>query len=276
MSVKFFGQFLVERLEVDGDMVNEAAELMRRKNRSVGELAVEEGWLTTEDANRINARQRIRDCRFGELAVEMGLLSQPQVDELLARQSSSHLPIGEALVRLGHLAEDRLGTLLDEFKADQSPFETGELVLPGPLATSSLATYLIDLLPKYCMRVARLRVKLAHGDDSEDLSPCPYRAQLHVHGPQSMSIALLGDRHFARALAAGVLGRAKVDLDDALVLDNLGEFLNLLAGNSIAALERLGTVTHLEPPSFDVVELQGCFFRVVCAQGRALLCLTPG
>ena len=275
MSVKFFGQFLVERLEVDGDQINEAIELMRRENCSIGELAVEEGWLTTEDATRINARQRLRDCRFGELAVEMELLTQAQVDSLLARQASSHLPIGEALVRLGYVAGDRLGTLLDEFKADQSPYETGELVLPGPLATSSLATYLLDLLPKFCMRVARLRVKVAHGDDSEDLSPFPYRAELHVHGPQSMSIALLGDLHFARALAVGVLGNAKVELSDELVLDNLGEFLNLLAGNSIAALERLGTVTHLEPPSFDVHELGGCFFRLVPAQGRALLCLTP-
>ncbi len=275
MSVKFFGQFLVERLEVDGDQINEAVELMRRENHSIGELAVEEGWLSTEDANRINARQRQRDCRFGELAVEMGLLSQEQVDGLLARQASSHLPIGQALVRLGYLAEDRLGTLLDEFKADQSPYETGELVLPERLATSSLATYLIDLLPKFCMRVARLRVKLAHGDDGEDLAPFPNRAELRVHGPQSMSIALLGDEPFARSLAAGVLGKARVDLDDALVLDNLGEFLNLLAGNSIAALERLGTVTHLEPPSFEVEELGGCFFRLVTAQGRALLCLTP-
>ena len=71
MSVKFFGQYLIEQAVVDDGHVREALELLDRTNRSVGQVAVDEGMLTEAEADRINLAQRGMDRSFGDLAVEV-------------------------------------------------------------------------------------------------------------------------------------------------------------------------------------------------------------
>ena len=150
MSVKFFGQFLIEQGEIDAGQLREALERMQSRNRSLGDLAIAEGLLAPGDAERINAAQREVDRPFGELAVSMGLLPAEDVEKLLRRQREQRLPLGEALLELGHLPVTRLGALLDCFKIDQSPYETGQILLPSALTRLRLAPLILDLLPRFC------------------------------------------------------------------------------------------------------------------------------
>ena len=65
MGVKFFGQYLIERGEVDADQVRAALDLMDAENRTLGELAVEGKLISKADADKVNAEQRHRDMPFG-------------------------------------------------------------------------------------------------------------------------------------------------------------------------------------------------------------------
>ncbi|MBT6492190.1 MAG: chemotaxis protein CheX, partial [Deltaproteobacteria bacterium] len=75
MSVKFFGQYLLLEGAVSAEQLRSALELMEREHRMLGELAVEAGILSAEDAGTINREQLNRDLPFGMLAVEKGMLT---------------------------------------------------------------------------------------------------------------------------------------------------------------------------------------------------------
>ena len=67
MSVKFFGQYLLLEGAVTADQLRSALELMEREHRMLGELAVEAGLLSAEDAGTINREQLNRDLPFGNV-----------------------------------------------------------------------------------------------------------------------------------------------------------------------------------------------------------------
>ena len=274
MSVKFFGQFLIECGDLDGGQVREALELMDECNRSLGEIAVASEMLCEEDADRVNLAQRGVDRPFGDLAVEMGLLSAEQLVTCLRLQRKSHLMIGEALVKLGHLAPDRLAQMLDAFKTDQAPYRIGsERELPDPLANNRIAPYVLDLLPKLALRMARVTVKVGLPQVFAEAPPFPFRISLPVHGHRGLEITLIGDRAFCRKLAAGIAGQRESAVDDDLVTDGVGEFLNVLCGNAMSALERDGVATDLGAPDYDAELSDGWIFDLATSHGRAALVL---
>jgi hypothetical protein len=271
MSVKFFGQFLIEQGEIDAGQLREALERMQTRNRTLGDLAVAEGCLAPADAEALNAAQREVDRPFGELAVARGLLSCEVVDRLLRRQRHERLPLGEALVELGHLPVTRLGALLDRFKADQSPFETGQIPLPGPLAGSRLAPIVLDLLPRFCMRVAHLHVKIAPARSQEVDPALGVRVAIGVQGVPRLELGLAADRAVASALAGGISGVPRESLDDSLLSDGLGEFLNVLAGNAVSVLDRDGVSAALEPVRHSGLPPLAHVFDLVATSGRGAL-----
>ena len=275
MSVKFFGQYLIERGEVDAGHVREALDLLARTNKNLGEIAVAEGCLSEEDAARINRAQRERDRHWGDLAVELGLLAHADLVRCLRLQRESRLLIGEALVQLGHLPADRLGPLLDAYKVDQAPYEVGvRQQLPDPLANNRIAPYVLDLLPKFARRIADITLKVGRAQVLAESPPFPHRISLPIHGHRGLEITLVGDRAFCRKVAAATAGLAECSLDVELITDGVGEFLNVLCGNAMSALDRDGVETRLGVPDYDAELTDGWIFDLATSHGRAALVLS--
>lgn len=275
MSVKFFGQYLIEQGEIDGEHLREALALMDERNQPLGAVCVTEGFLSGSDGDRINARQRSEDRPFGELAVEMGLLTPTQLEDAIARQQSERLYIGEALVELELLHWDRLEPLLADFKRDQEPYQAGHVPLPTELADDSLTTYLLDLLPKFCMRMARVHAKLSPPIPMRGEITHPIRLQVRIHGDRELTVALACDPTLARRLASGASGLPEEKLDDELMADGVGEFMNVLAGNAISALERDGVHVEIDPPQAGLSPDSGFVWAVVTPEGSGLLAIEP-
>ncbi len=275
MSVKFFGQFLIEQGEIDGEQLRAALSLMDRRNKALGEVCVEAGFLSEQDADRVNGRQRTEDRPFGDLAVEMGLVTSEQVEAALERQQSQRLFVGEALVELGHLGRDRLEPLLAGFKADQEPYQAGDVKLPEPFDGNALAAYVLDLLPKFCMRMSRLHAKLSPPAEMRGQLGHPFRLQVRIRSERDLAVTFACDHTLARWLAAGASGLDPERLDDELMADGVGEFMNVLAGNAVSALERDGTPAQLEPPQADAAPESGYVWAVVTTEGTGLLVLEP-
>ena len=275
MAVKFFGQFLIDRGEIDASHVREAIDLMQDENPTLGELAISQGFMSQIDATRVSAEQRNRDLAFGDLAVEMGFLSAEQLVELVHRQCSERLQIGQALVRLGHLETDRLGMLLDAFKADQAQYEAGERVMPDGLVQHRAARYVLDFLPRFLMRVARLQAKVG---EICDFAGVPEFADVTVsvplHGVRGLEVALASDLEFAEALAMAASGLSARDLNPEMVADGVGEFLNVLAGNAASAVAKEGRRVEIGPPDYEAELCSGWSVDLAVGTGRAVLVLS--
>jgi hypothetical protein len=273
MSVKFFGQFLIERGEIDAGHLQVALAHMERVNLPLGQLARREGMLTDAAADRVNQRQRETDRPFGALAVEMGLLTDEQVQMLLQRQAEQRVPIGEALVHIGCLPAERLMPMLSEYKADQAAYQAGHAALPEGLSGLRAAEVVLDFLPKFCMRVARMRLKMGDFREVTAAPGQPHRVSVTLHGSPGLEIGLACDRPFALPVVAATCSQDAASLDDGLIDDGLGEFLNVIAGNAMSALEKESIHSDLGPPCLEAELREGWEFQTAAGEGKAWLVL---
>jgi len=275
MGVKFFGQYLIESGEVNVEQVRAALNLMDAENRSIGELAVEGRLLTEADADKVNAEQRHRDMPFGELAAEMGLLSEEQIDNLVQLQWRTRLRIGQALVRSGHLEKARLEELLVSYEEEQAPHRIENRALPAGLESNVLAPFVLDLFTNLLMRVGRIATRVGIGEPIVERPDLPVQIAVSVSGESSLLICLVGDEDFFRQLAAKASGLDPDCLDMEMLLDGVGEFLNVLAGNAMAIAERNGIAMELGPPQTEIDFKSGFLFELAVNVGNAALFLKP-
>jgi len=277
MSVKFFGQFLLLEEAVSVDQLREALQLMESEHKVLGELAVESGLLSEEQAGDINRAQLTRDLPFGMLAVEKGLLSEKQVEELLNQQSRRRLRLGEALVRLGHLDPVEVESLLEKFNADQAPFFGSDLDLPDLFNNNALASYVLDFLPKIAMRVSRLHLKVANEPIGTGFHSAT--ASIILRGTNCIRVSLSADAAFSSKLMTGMVRIMSGNFDaspddDSDQEDLLGEFLSILAGHALGAFEQKGEKLAVEPPTYgEPPSSETAAFSLVSPHGAARLFL---
>jgi CheY-specific phosphatase CheX len=275
MGVKFFGQYLIERGAVNAEQVRAALNLMDAENRTIGELAVEGRFISEADADKVNAEQRHRDMPFGELAAEMGLLNEEQIDNLVQLQWRTRLRIGQALVRLKHLGKVRLEELLISYEEEQAPHRIENLALPVGLDSNALAPFVLDLFTNLLMRVARIATRVGNGEPIAEPPDFPVQVAVSVSGESGLLICLVGDEEFSRQVASKVSGLDAESLDMEMLLDGVGEFLNVLVGNAMALAERNGIAMELEPPQTEVDFGSGFLFELAVNIGNAALFLKP-
>lgn len=274
MSVKFFGQFLIDQGEIDASHVREALDLMEDVNPTIGEIAVGQGYMTQRQATQVSAEQRHQDRSFGDLAVELGHLTPAHLVDVVQRQRADRLPIGEALVQLGVLESDRLGVLLDAFKADQAQYVVEDIALPDGLASHHVARYVIELMPRFLMRIARMNAKVGdirRFDGAPDFTEVC--VSLPLRGGRELELAIACDASFARTVAIATSGLSLRDLDPELVADGLGEFLNVVAGNAAGAMTRDGHRIEIGPPDYEAELCDGWIVDLAVGEGRAALVL---
>ena len=79
MFAQLFGKYLVEHKEVTKEQWQEVMAKRFAVRARLGVLAVEEGLLSTKQANELNRLQLKQDKKFGDLAIEKGYLSEKQI-----------------------------------------------------------------------------------------------------------------------------------------------------------------------------------------------------
>jgi hypothetical protein len=268
-----FARFLVDE-GVPRTCVVDALDLMDRENRSLGALAVEHGLLTGFEAERVAQVQRRSDRQFGAIAVDTGLLTPSEVERLVAEQSKGRIDLGAALLRLGHVEASRLDALREAFRPARERYEPAQLALPPELDGLPLAARVLELVPKCLLRVARLEAHLEPGASSE-AAGLRLRASLRVVGAFPVGLNLLAEPELARRVAMGVLGFEAEEMEPELAEDGLGEFLNVLARNAVAAGGELGPGAAIELPQPGVAIARGTPFQIVSLRGTATLYVDP-
>ena len=103
-----FGQYLYNRGLITYLQLIEALVWQRRQRPSIGQLAVNFGWLKSEDTDRVTRTRGTAYSRFGERAVHLGLLSSGQVQVLLRHQRNLHQKLGEYFIEHKVLSKDEV------------------------------------------------------------------------------------------------------------------------------------------------------------------------
>lgn len=248
MSVKYFGQFLLEKCTISAEQLLEAVRFQESKNLKFGEYALQKGYLNDEQVRKLNAEQMNTDMMIGELSVKMGLLSKSQVDEILTRQRNDHVLIGQALVQTGTLDEKQLAMELAAFKSDQSQYQSSDVPMPPGFGQSKPIAATVGLTQKLLRRVAGVDAKVGEVflTDKE-----PTKAfglvSVGISGALAMEYFLSASLDAAKLISAGVIGVAESQ-DDDMVVDGLREFCNIVCGNIMAKLAQEGLSIDITPP----------------------------
>jgi CheY-specific phosphatase CheX len=138
-----------------------------------------------------------------------------------------------------------------------------------------MASAVLDLLPRFMRRVARMRVRVgevrpfeAAPDFAEICVSIPFRAT------RSLEVVLVSDMAFAEALATAVSGLDRHELDPEMVADGVGEFLNVLGGNVASLVSREGHDVELGPPDYEAELCDGWCVDLAVGVGHAALVLS--
>jgi CheY-specific phosphatase CheX len=248
MGVKFIGQFLLERGAINREQLLAATHMQETRNRPLGALGVEKGYLTVAQADQINREQQKTDRRFGELAIGMGLLTDPQIKDLLDMQKATRIRIGEALVELGALSAAAFEEQFTAFQADQAIYQTGQIELPPGTPAPEFVKVSIDLSEKLLLRVGGLTAKrgvLLAPSGQADAELLTIR--IGFSGAVAAQFAFSASPDVAAAIARRVLG-AGVELSPELVVDALKEFCNVVCGNICGKISQAEAPLEIGPP----------------------------
>jgi CheY-specific phosphatase CheX len=249
MAVKFFGQFLVEKGIVSREALLKAIELQEQKNLKFGEMALAMGYVTQDDITRAHHAQLSRDIKLGDLLVEIGILTLNQLNEIITRQKNNHLYIGEALVLVGALSNEQLQQHLDGFKADQAPYISERVELPGGISNPEVWEMAADLTYKMITRVLGLPFRAGKCHTISTVATNFVMAAMDLSGEVDARFIISVSQELQKSVAKAILGEASVDNEPPEVLeDTVMEFVNVVCGNIAAKASQAGRIVNINPP----------------------------
>lgn len=251
MSSMFFGHYLLENGIIDREALLDAIERQRRSNRSLPDIAVEEGLLDQAKADQIHAVFKLSNSSHEDLCISEGRLSRADVERLARKQSAQWLRIGSALVKGGHLSDEVLAAHLDTFNAIETAEQKTLESDFDHLKESTIVRACTELALRHVARISGAPVKLQRIDPSDGtLKPASRRFAQQIVGDRDFCITVdLGDPLFSAA-AQGMLG-VQVDPDSDAARDAGCELINLIGGNACTRLEADGYRLRPEPPYFE-------------------------
>lgn len=249
MSIKFFGQFLLERKALTSEQLLDAISYQETHNLKFGQYAMKKGYLKPGDVDRLNEEQKRSDNLIGELAVKLGMLEPSHVEEILTMQKNDHVQIGQVIVTKGFLTEEQLQVELEAFKADQSVYATGNIVVPEGIKSSELVGDIVDITVKMLQRVAGVEAKV---DDGNIVDQDPEQAfsavSITFSGGMNCDYILMSDEDGAKAMTAAVIGQDASDEAPEVLVDGIKEFANVVCGNILARMAQKGKSVEISIP----------------------------
>lgn len=286
MGVKFFGQFLLEKNIIKPEELIKAVECQESRNLRFGGYALSKGYLTEKDIERIQNEQKRTDMQFGEIAVKLGILNSTQVKEILTMQKNDHIFIGEALAEKGFLTSDVLERELSLFKADQSQYITGEIIIPDSTENPEIVRDMADMTQKMLQRMAHINIKVDHGFISNEEPQRNFLlVSIRLSGSLKYEYAISSSLETSRLIASNIIGEEIKEESREVIADGVKEFCNIICGNIVAKIAKRGKTVDITPPKEVVYSVDGyhlikgrraIYYSLVSPEGDITLILVEG
>lgn len=253
------GNYLLEKGLITYEQFRD---LLVEKNRvrvKLGLIAVAEGLMTKEEADRVNALQTVMDKRFGDIAVERGYLAEGHVETLLKKQGNAYLAFAQALEDQQLMSVDQLEQYMIDFQIENQltiseieDLKSGDVDRILPLYIPIGAEKFLDAAGVAVRTIMRCV-------DAEVYPQKAYIAQSceadnggvqFVSGERSISFGIVGKGQ-ALLRTASIFGKEEFEEVDEDALDAVGELINCISGLYASSLSQGGTTLELLPPEFS-------------------------
>lgn len=249
MSVKFFGQFLLEKNIISPKHLLEVVKYQDSVNMKFGDYAVSKGYLSKEDARRVSAAQQSADLLFGEMAVKMGVLVEAQIKEVLLKQKNDHVYIGAALVRKGYIGKETLVKELTLFRKDQAAYNGSDLALPEQTEDAELIQDMLGVTRTMLVRVASITAKTGEAFISSKEPERNFSTiKMPMTGDVNYDYILSSSLEASESIAGSMLNVNVINESSEMIADCVKEFVNIICGNIMAKMAQRGKKVNIEPP----------------------------
>lgn len=120
MFTQFFGNYLLNQKLVTPEQLVIALQEKNNTRMKLGVLAINAGYMTASQVERVHELQSTMDKRIGDIAVELGYMTEDQVMELLHSQPLGYLLLGQTLVDKGFLSNTDFENAINSYKQKYS------------------------------------------------------------------------------------------------------------------------------------------------------------
>lgn len=120
MFTLFFGNYLLNQKLVTPDQLVEAFIQKKQTRMKLGVLAINAGYMTASQVERVHELQSKMDKRIGDIAVELGYMTNDQLMELLHAQPVGYLLLGQAIVDKGYMTNAQFEEAIKSYKEKYS------------------------------------------------------------------------------------------------------------------------------------------------------------
>ena len=259
MIASIVGNYLKDVGLLSEEQLHDLLAEHRRVRAKLGIIAVAEGLMTQEEADRVNRLQAIMDMRFGDIAVEEGYLTEGQVETLLKKQGNAYLAFAQALENQQLMLIEQLEQLLIDFQYDNN-FTSSDMEKLKSDDIDQILTLFLPLEGARYEKIASVAVRTIMR--LIDLDVCVGRGYLakrreiqngamqEVEGKQGFTTALVG-RGNALCNLASTFGQETFNTIDEDALDAVGEVVNCINGLVATSMEHLDNTLELCPPEFS-------------------------
>ncbi|MEA2098508.1 MAG: chemotaxis protein CheX [Campylobacterota bacterium] len=248
MTIKFFGHYLLNNGCITEEQLVEAVNYQTQNNSTLGELAVEKGFIKLKEANKINDKQRALDKRFGDVAISLGLLTETQIDELIALQKKNKVFFGEVLLLKNFISKDELDKELCIFNEEQN-IEVQKIDDQiETMDNKELIKHSINVLQTLFLRVIHDNIKLVKIYPVSSVTSTDTISLQKMMGEENLDFALQAEDSVAINITSEYLKIPYTEMDE-MVLDVLSEFVNVVLGNIAVKLSSDNIVVDLTPPN---------------------------
>lgn len=257
MVSSIVGNYLMEKGLLTGKQFRDILNEQQKVRVKLGLIAVAEGLMTQEEADRVNQLQAVMDRRFGDIAVEKGYLTEGQVNSLLKKQGNAYLAFAQAMENQQLMTIEQLEQILLDYRcennftaSDMDALKSDDVdsILPLFLPVDSEAYYgIAGTAVRTLMRLVDTGLypdKAYIMQKTEDENG----ALQKVEGEKGF-VSALGGKGNALQFTASVFGQEKFASVDEDALDAIGELLNCINGLYVSECKD-GSSLELMPPSF--------------------------
>lgn len=257
MVSSIVGNYLMEKGFLTGEQFRDILNEQQKVRVKLGLIAVAEGLMTQEEADRVNQLQAVMDRRFGDIAVEKGYLTEGQVNSLLKKQGNAYLAFAQAMENQQLMTIEQLEQILLDYRcennftaSDMDALKSDDVdsILPLFLPVDSEAYYgIAGTAVRTLMRLVDTGLypdKAYIMQKTEDENG----ALQKVEGEKGF-VSALGGKGNALQFTASVFGQEEFASVDEDALDAIGELLNCINGLYVSECKD-GSSLELMPPSF--------------------------
>lgn len=271
MVSSIIGNFLLEKGLITIEQFRDLMAEQGKVRIKLGLIAVAEGLMTQEEADRVNHLQAVMDKHFGDIAVAKGYLTAGQVEMLLKKQSNAYLAFAQALENQQLMTVEQLEQYLLDFRVEKELTASAVEDIKSDDINRIVPIFLPVCSDKYMMAAGIAIRTLVRCVDSEIyLDKAYFTNELKVDkaavqrmlGRVDVCCGMAAEGN-GLLYAASVFGQEEFEEVNEDALDAIGELINCINGLYASEESKKGISLDLRPPEFSD--------RISCVKSKEML-----